>query len=76
VAVPVTDRLDMAAQIDSIIGTQDAEANFTKVVGQFRIKATDFLRFVPAAYKQIDGPGYGFELGLWFSLGGAIATGK
>lgn len=76
VAVPVTDRLDMAAQIDSIIGTQDAEANFTKVVGQFRIKATDFIRVVPAAYKQIDGPGYGFELGLWFTFGGAIATGK
>ncbi|MCS7031275.1 MAG: hypothetical protein NZL92_07080 [Gloeomargarita sp. SKYG116] len=76
IAIPVTDRLDVAAQIDSIIGTQDREADFTKVVGQFRIKANDFIRIVPAAYKQIDGPGYGFELGLWFTFGGAIATGR
>ncbi|MCS6781894.1 MAG: hypothetical protein RMI89_00940 [Gloeomargarita sp. SKYBB_i_bin120] len=76
VAIPVTDRLDVAAQIDSIIGTQDREADFTKVVGQFRIKANDFIRVVPAAYKQIDGPGYGFELGVWLTFGGAIATGK
>ncbi len=76
VAIPVTDRLDMAAQIDSIIGTQDPEANFTKVVGQFRIKASDLVRVVPGAYKQIDGPGYGFEMSLWFTFGGAVATGK
>lgn len=76
VAIPVTDRLDVATQIDSIIGTQDREADFTKVVGQLRIKANDTIRIVPAAYKQIDGPGYGFELGLWFTFGGAIATGK
>ncbi|WP_071454535.1 hypothetical protein [Gloeomargarita lithophora] len=76
VAIPVTDRLDMAAQIDSIIGTQNPEANFTKVVGQFRIKASDLIRVVPGAYKQIDGSGYGFEMSLWFTFGGAVATGK
>ncbi len=76
VAIPVTDRLDMAAQMDSIMGTQDPEANFTKVVGQLRIKASDLVRVVPGAYKQIDGSGYGFEISVWFTFGGALATGK